>query len=287
MPVIQSGDQTLNNTIPHRFALALGGLLFTSIFALSASPVEAQCQQWNVGHGWRLKQGPTNVDLDLHQNATVITGTASFVMRVIKERDAIHLGRTFGSNQTVNGDVDGTVKGNHFAVIIHWDNNTTGVYNGEIGDSGRIEGTGYEQRSRSVKVNWHSDTHMECADTAPAKTTAPATPPKPAAPAVSPGWAGRWETRTAQGGHYEIIFVQNGDTVRGAFTDLNGNPKYNGSLSGDVSGTSLLYEYSQPEMQATGKGVFELGSSGRAITGTGVVNDAAKTKFKWWGWKTN
>lgn len=271
--------------------MALSGFLFTSIFALSPSPVEAQCQQWNVGHGWRLKQGSLNVDLDLHQKGTVITGTATFTGTIKKAEGG--LTGSFGERGLIHGDVDGTVKRDHFAVRIHWSNNTTGVYNGTIGPSGRIEGTGYEQRSPSVKVNWYSDTHMECADAAPVKPAAPPPIkssghiPKPAAPAVSPGWAGRWETRTAQGGHYEIIFVQDGDNVRGAFTDLNGNPQYNGSLSGEVSGTVLLYEYTQPKMEATGKGMFELASSGRTITGNGVAHDAAKTKFKWWGWKTN
>ncbi len=234
-PEIRRGGKTLNSTIHRKWsALALGGFLFTSIFALSAPPVEAQCQQWNVGHGWRFKQGWLNVDLDLHQKGTVITGTARY--------NTTASGGTFGGNfggatSVTVGDVDGTVKGDSFAVRIHWDNNTTGVYNGTIGPSGRIEGTGYNQATPSKKVNWYSDTHMACADAAPVKPSAPTQSsghmPKPAAPAVSPGWAGRWETRTAQGGHYEIIFVQDGDNVRGAFTDLNGNPQYNGSLSGE------------------------------------------------------
>jgi hypothetical protein len=169
-PVIQSGVRTLNNAICRRwFALALGGFLFTSIFALSAPPVVAQCQQWSVGHGWRLKQGGINVDMDLHQNGTVVTGTARFF-----EKGYASSGGNFGSaGGDVNGDVDGTVKGDRFAVIIHWDNGTTGVYNGTVGPSGRIEGTGYNQATPSQKVNWYSETHMVCGDAAPTAATKP------------------------------------------------------------------------------------------------------------------
>jgi hypothetical protein len=166
----KGGNHVRNNTIHRKwFALALGGLLFTSIFALSAPPVEAQCQQWDVGHKWRFKQGSTPVDLDLHQNGTVVTGKAVHIA------DENKVGGGFGALGWVHGDVDGTVKGDHFAVIIHWGNNTTGVYNGTIGPSGRIEGTGYNQASPSVKVNWHSETHMECADAAPVKPKPDAT----------------------------------------------------------------------------------------------------------------
>jgi len=172
-PVIQSGDQTQNNSIRRKwFALALGGFLFISIFALSAHPVEAQCSQWNVAHAWQFKQGSgqgaIEVKLDLHQNGTVITGTASHVLYVRKSEGVGPFGG-YGGYDAVRGTVDGTVERDSFAVKIYWDNNTIGVYDGTIRSSGRIEGKGWEQSTPGTKVNWHSVTTMVCADAAPVK----------------------------------------------------------------------------------------------------------------------
>ena len=176
MRVTQSGDQKLNNPIrPKWFALALGGLLFTSIFALSAPPAEAECQQWNVGHGWRFKQGTIAVDMNLHQNGTVITGTAGHIFYVRESDGVLGMGG-HGGYKDVRGTVDGTVERDSFAVKIYWDNNTIGVYDGTIRPSGRIEGKGWEQSTPRTKVNWHSVTTMVCADAAAAQAAAPATP---------------------------------------------------------------------------------------------------------------
>jgi hypothetical protein len=166
----KSRDRILSSACAIRgrwWAVALGGFVFTSLFALPAPPVEAECEQWNVGHGWRFKQGTTNVDLDLHQNGTVVTGTATHMTYT---PDGSH------GKSRVDGDVDGTVEGDHFAVHIQWDNNTTGVYDGTIRPSGRIEGTGYNQATPRIKVRWHSETSMVCADTA-AQPINPAPPP--------------------------------------------------------------------------------------------------------------
>jgi hypothetical protein len=163
-PVIKSGDHVRNNTIRRKwFAIALGGFLFTSIFALSAPPVEAQCQYWDVSGKWQFKQGSRqaalDVTLDLRQKGrTVITGTASHQP---------------AGTTGVSGNVDGTVEGDSFAVHIYWANNTVGVYDGTIRPSGKIEGTGYEQRSPSIKVNWHSTGVMKCAEAAAAPAAAP------------------------------------------------------------------------------------------------------------------
>ena len=161
----KSGDHTQNGSIRRKwFALSLGGFLFTSIFALSAPSVEAECKQWSVGHGWQFKQGSgfgaIKVDLDLHQNGTVITGTASHLPPGNAE-----------SGISVRGTVDGTVEGDQFAVKIEWNNSTTGVYEGTIGPSGKIEGKGWEIRSPRTRVRWYSETRMVCADAAPAAPT--------------------------------------------------------------------------------------------------------------------
>ena len=158
----KGGDQTRNSSIRRKWsALVLGGFLFTSIFALLASPVEAECKQWSVGHGWRLKQGSINVDLNLQQKGSVITGTATHDLHR-KGSDLLMGG--YGGTTTVAGTVDGTVEGDSFDVKIYWDNDTIGVYNGTIRASGKIEGKGWEQKSRRTKVNWYSETRMVCAD---------------------------------------------------------------------------------------------------------------------------
>jgi len=175
------GQSTL--TRRRRFALALGGFLLTSLFTLPAPLAEAQCSQWNVGHGWRFKQGPTNVDLNLQQKGRVVTGTATHNITTASSDNVMG---SFGGVTSVSGTVDGTVEGDSFAVKIYWENNTIGVYNGTIRPSGKIEGTGYKQGSSRTKVNWYSETRMVCAGEAAAEPTKAAPPlmnppPKPIA----------------------------------------------------------------------------------------------------------
>jgi hypothetical protein len=169
-------------------AVALRGFLFTSIRALSVSPMEAQCNQWNVGHGWRFKQGTrvinqktvtTAVDMNLQQKGTVVTGTATL-------RDTYPSEGVVYVLWNVSGTVDGTVEGDSFAVKIYWENNTIGVYDGTIRPSGRIEGKGYEQATPRKKVNWYSVSTMKCADTAPAAPPPLNSPGKVPAPTPKP-----------------------------------------------------------------------------------------------------
>ena len=179
----KSGDHTHNGSIHRKWsALALGGLLFTSLFALPAPLAEAQCKQWNVGHGWRFKQGTLPVDMNLQQKGTVVTGTASFTGTTIKASDNV-MG-SFGQEGLIYGDVDGTVKGDSFAVKIYWNNDTIGVYEGTIRPSGKIEGKGWERRSPRTKVRWYSETRMVCADAAP--TPKPIKSSGKAKPATTP-----------------------------------------------------------------------------------------------------
>ena len=174
----KDGDPTRNHSIRRKgYALALGGFLFTSLFALPAPLAEAQCQQWSVGHGWRFKQGTrtsnghivaTIVDMNLQQRGTVVTGTAVLRDTYTDKGVAYVLWST-------SGTVDGTVKGDAYAVKIEWDNDTTGVYEGTIGPSGKIEGKGWERRTPRTKVRWYSETRMVCAEA----TAVPPAAPKP------------------------------------------------------------------------------------------------------------
>ncbi len=168
----KSCDQHQSDSIRSKwFALALGGFLFTSIFALSAPPVKAQCKQWSVGHAWRFKQGPTPVEMNLQQNGTVVTGTATHNVPKTETYNFGLIPHKYGVN--VSGTVDGTVEGDQFAVKIEWSNNTTGVYEGTIGPSGKIEGKGWEIRSPRTKVRWYSETRMVCAESTAVQPPAP------------------------------------------------------------------------------------------------------------------
>jgi hypothetical protein len=191
----QNRDRILSSTGAIRgrwLGVALGGFLFTSIFALSAPPVEAQCKQWNVGGEWRFKQGTLPVKMNLRRKGIVITGTASFTGAIKKGEGG--LGGSFGETGLIHGTVDGTLEGDSFAVKIEWDNNTTGVYEGTIGPSGKIEGKGWERRSPRTKVRWYSETRMVCADkeaaqpkpTTQSAPTAPVQPPPTPSPAPPP-----------------------------------------------------------------------------------------------------
>lgn len=148
------------------FTLPLGAFLFTSIFALAAPSVEARCRSWDASGKWTFEQGSgqniINVIVDLQQEGTVVTGTA------------VHQP---GGGRVTNGTVDGTVEDDSFAVKIFWDNNSIGVYEGTIRPTGRVDGKGWEQSTRRIKVNWHSVGVMKCADT---KAVEPSNPtPKP------------------------------------------------------------------------------------------------------------
>ena len=165
-PEIQSGDQTRNNSIrPRWFALALGGLLFTSIFALSAPLVEAGCQQWDVSGQWMITQGKKVIHVYLSQNGKTISGTAEQVW--------------VPDNQVtvLKGQVTGTIAGVEFDVQINWPNGGAGVYRGTIATGGAgLYGTTYDKNYLQSTAAWSTDHHFNCAAAAPAP--APPAPPK-------------------------------------------------------------------------------------------------------------
>jgi hypothetical protein len=114
----------------------------------------------------------------------------------------------------------------------------------------------------------------------------------PTGPSVASVWAfeGGWQTVTNQNGHFTLILrITPGpnpwlyDTfVTGQFINTDGAAQYNGILQGIIrKGTrTLIYDYSQPEIKAGGKGQFTLSNDGTAITGTGT---AGGVTFTWNG----
>jgi hypothetical protein len=174
---VPNRDRILNSTCAIRgrwLALGFSGSWLTLILALLPISVEARCPQgWDVSDEWKFQQdGPLIITVNLRQDRAVITGTASF-FGLIKKGE----GSSFGETGLIHGTVDGTLEGDQFDVKIYWGNNTIGVYQGTVRPSGRIEGKGWEQRSRRTKVNWHSIGVMKCVDEKAVQPTNPT--PKP------------------------------------------------------------------------------------------------------------
>lgn len=162
-PVTDCGNQTQNSSIRRkRFALALGGFLFTSLFALSAPPVKAQCQQWNFSGQWEIRQGSFLLSLALNQTGTVVTGTA--------------VSTNSTSKLLMHGQVGGTAEGDSFLVTINWPNGGGGVYKGKMRPNGTLHGvTSDKNHPTTSRASWEALTTFKCADAAPAPAGTPIT----------------------------------------------------------------------------------------------------------------
>ncbi len=138
----------------------LGGIVFSSFFAvLSAPAAQAACEQWDVGGQWELLQ--TNgftVVFDLQQTGTQIQGQAAGLV---------------GYKMRNQASVDGTIKGNSFDLNVYWRGGAIGVYKGEVGPQGRIEGSTYDKMDPSSIANWRSESTVKCLPIATGTTSAP------------------------------------------------------------------------------------------------------------------
>ncbi len=164
----KSGDPAQNRSIRRQWSvLGLGGLLFTVLFALSPSPVKAECAQWDVSGDWRMKQNNGfTVRLSLSQDGKNITGTATHF------QGGTHSARALSGN----------IEGEDFYVTIYWKSASggpgpSGVYRGKVGSSGRLDGTTYDAAHPGSKATWFSSRAMTCADATAVEPTNPA--PKP------------------------------------------------------------------------------------------------------------
>ncbi len=146
-----------------RSAAAKACILFAAVSALWPSSVQAQCPQgWDVSNRWRIKQGPTDVDLNLRQNGTPITGTASYYGMTKRAKGGLFAAP--GEEGTIKGTVEGTIVGDQLQLHVHWsNNNTTGVYDGTIRPNGAIGGTVYDKAKPAKKETWSSDRAIPCA----------------------------------------------------------------------------------------------------------------------------
>ncbi len=154
----RSGNRAQNDWIRRKWwALAMGGCLFAAICALSPSSSEAQCPHgWDVTGNWGLKQSNQAAlnSLALRGGWTTEGGV---VYQRIRGRASYASGRG-----KIEGYVIARVSGNNLHLEISWDNGLTGIYDGKIGEGGRLTGTSYERGSPSTKVGWSSDRPMIC-----------------------------------------------------------------------------------------------------------------------------
>lgn len=177
-PAIQRGDQTRNNPIPRKwFALALGGLLLTSICALLPSPAQAQCQRWDVSGQWLIHhKGGGQLQLNLQQGdwqgtSANISGTGRLTNEDLPQarRGGRRGGRGRGEAKEelpdYAADISGGITSNSVSMKV-----TLGSfilrYRGTIDPNGRISGDYHFENKPADTKQWSSLKTMKCADEA-------------------------------------------------------------------------------------------------------------------------
>ncbi len=143
------------NLILKRMPLVCG-LLFAAVLALLPISAGAQCSaRWDASGGWWMVQrGQANhIGINLKQKGRVLTGTAVSLE---------------GNADTV-GTIDGTIDGDTINFQIFWPDHLTGVYNGKILPSGRVEGETYDKNNTRHRQPWRSEGVLKCAPAPPPK----------------------------------------------------------------------------------------------------------------------
>lgn len=171
-PKIRGGGETVNSKT-HRSWLAagLGAFVFPLLIALSASPANAQCAQWDVSGEWQIVQSNKWIaGMALSQSGTEVTGTARDVLEAY-----------IGNGPKI--PVNGTMVGNKFNLTVYWKGGRVGAYRGTVDAGGGMKGTTYDKSQPSVRATWYSNRSMVCADADTPQPTAPSTttttPPRP------------------------------------------------------------------------------------------------------------
>ena len=176
----------ITNSIIKRTPL-LCGLLAVTVLALLPSSAGAQCSggNWDANAHMVLRQpGSKPIEIWLSHRGKGIQGTALAIVR--KDNN--------DGERRMTGTIDGSFDGDNFSVQIYWDNGQTGVYNGKVLLSGRLDGEAWEKRSPNVRLPWHTDEGLNCRILSPPpvipkpiKSTGKARPaPQPPAPQPTP-----------------------------------------------------------------------------------------------------
>ncbi len=145
------------------------GLLFVGVLVLLPISAGAQCSgNWNANGHMTLRQaGSKATEIWLSHKGNGIQGTALAIVRNGGSNDG---------ERRMTGTIDGSFDGDSFSVQIYWDNGQTGVYNGKVLPSGRLDGEAWEKRSPNVRIPWHTDEGLNCVVLV---KTPPPPPPKP------------------------------------------------------------------------------------------------------------
>jgi hypothetical protein len=146
--------------------------LALSLLLIPAAPVlavDAGCAQWDASGTWTLVQtNDTAVQVTLRQDARGFSGQASFGHYVDDDFFLCSVASCGKDYVGHGGPIVGSVKGNAFEATVYWDDNTVGVYTGEVGPQGLVVGNAYDRNNPSNRAQWHGTRTLACAVTAAA-----------------------------------------------------------------------------------------------------------------------
>jgi len=149
----------MNST--RKVSFSFSGLLALAA-ALVAAPTFADggCAQWDMSGYWHFVQSNgVTPGFTLQQVGTNLHGHGSYLYTT--EHSAWVIG-TVVDDHSGDGPAVGTINGNSFELTVYWNNNTIGVYTGEVGPQGLIVGTTFDKNDPGTTAQWHSDRVMTC-----------------------------------------------------------------------------------------------------------------------------
>lgn len=278
---------TINSLIIERTPL-LWGLVFVAVLVLLPISAGAQCRTWEAGREMLIVQPGFQSRLTIQQNGPVITGNA---IGSVRDEDGT---RTI----TAQGPVDGTFDGNNFSIQIYWYNDHTGVYNGKVLPSGRLDGEGYEKRSPNIRVPWHSEGVLKCAPPPPPPTPKPIKSsgkarievlalPLPAGMQctqwdVSGAWNIEVKSGPRKGYVGNVSFRQSGRDISGKVTNggLSTGTVTNGTSDGDTFGLYVLWDGNSADGSNAEVFVGKISADG-IIEGTALLIGDRSQKATW------
>lgn len=141
------------------------GCLSPALLLLMPIHSQAQCT-WNAtGRRYVYQVRQENVIvMTLVQEGGVVAGTATLKV----------------GDRNLQGRVTGSIDGDNFSVEIAWPDNLTGVYNGRIMPTGKMNGGTYDKRKPNSQQAWRTEEPLKCIVPPAPKSD----PPKPVKPPV-------------------------------------------------------------------------------------------------------
>jgi hypothetical protein len=153
------------NRSTSRLVTVLAGMLLCTAAATTASsgvltPAGFECTQWDLtGHFTLVQTNVSSPSFRLAQTPVGLQGTAFYAYTEDDDCIIVFCGDDYFE---VHGSVDGTVVGDEVELVAYWNNGTTGVYSGKVGQQGRMEGNTYDRQHPQVIARWYSQTPVKC-----------------------------------------------------------------------------------------------------------------------------